>query len=482
MGVDRGRRSNPWRRLGGARSFVLIAVSGCVTTSNTTSSLPKEMPALAKPVLTGNAQPSSEKEGGGVRQVATSATTSQAEGPSIPPAPAEYPIDLTTALRLAEVENPRIAAARQRIGEALAVQQGARALLLPTLNAGTSFNHHSGDLQRTSGGILDVNRQSLYFGGGAGAVGTGTVTVPAVNIASPLTDAIFEPLAARQLVSGAQFSAAATANTILLEVAELHFELLAAEADLKVRRQTAEQAAEVARLTRAYASAGQGREADAERAATELNLIDVEIRQAEEQVAVVAARLARRLHVDQAVRLRPVASTTETITLIDPTACLPDLIKAALQGRPEMGAKAAGVLAADARHKEEVFRPWLPTIWLGFSGGAFGGGSNLTGIEMGNFAGRTDFDVMAYWTLRNLGLGNRSLQKQRWAQVGQAVADQSRIIAQIRSEVERGLCRCRRDPTASRNHDPTARQRGDRIQRRPQTDSEHGGTSARSGE
>ena len=43
----------------------------------------------------------------------------------------EYPIDLTTALRLAEVENPLIAEARQRIGEALAVQQGARALLLP---------------------------------------------------------------------------------------------------------------------------------------------------------------------------------------------------------------------------------------------------------------------------------------------------------------------------------------------------------------
>ena len=114
-------------------------------------------------------------------------------------------------------------------------------------------------------------RQSLYFGGGAGALAAGTVEVPAVNIFSPLTDAIFEPLAARQQVERARFDASATANQVLLEVAELHFELLAAEADLEVRRESATQEAEVARLTRAYAEAGQGREADAQRAATEFS-------------------------------------------------------------------------------------------------------------------------------------------------------------------------------------------------------------------
>ena len=46
--------------------------------------------------------------------------------PVVPAPEREYPIDLTTALRLAEVENPRIAEARQRIGEALALQLQAR--------------------------------------------------------------------------------------------------------------------------------------------------------------------------------------------------------------------------------------------------------------------------------------------------------------------------------------------------------------------
>jgi outer membrane protein TolC len=354
---------------------------------------------------------------------------------AVPPAEREYPIDLTTSLRLAEVENPLIAAARQQVGEALAVQQGARALLLPSLNVGTNYHGHTGDLQRSSGRILKLDEQSLYFGGGAGAMAAGPAEVPAVSVFSQLTDAVFEPLAARRQVERARFSASATANSILLEVAELYFELLAAEADLRVRQASAAQEAEVARLTRAYANAQQGRDADAERAATELSLIVDEIRQAEEDVAVASARLARRLHLDQAVRLRPAAPAVETLTIVDPGSPLPALIQTALLRRPELGARAAALNAAELHHTQERYRPLLPTVWLGVSGGAFGGGSNLVGQELAHFAGRTDFDVQVFWTLRNLGAGNNALQKRRWAEVGQAVAERSRVIAQVRSEV-----------------------------------------------
>jgi outer membrane protein TolC len=355
--------------------------------------------------------------------------------PSIPPPAGEYPIDLTTALRLAEVENPLIAEARQRISEALALQLGARSLLLPNLNAGVNFHNHTGNVERSSGRILRVNEKSLYFGGGALAYAASPVDVPMVNIFSALTDAIYEPLAARQLVNRARQNASNTARTVLLEVSELHFELLAAEADLRVRRLSAEQEAEVARLTRAYADAGQGRHADAHRALTELSLIQREVRQAEEQVAVAAARLSHRLHLDQSVRVRPIAPAVEMVTLIDPAAPLPDLIRAALQARPDLNAAGANVAFAEVRHQQERHRPLLPTIFVGFSGGVFGGGSNLTGIELGNFAGRTDFDVMAIWTLRNLGMGNLSLIKRRWAEIGVAVGERSRVVASVRTEV-----------------------------------------------
>ena len=355
--------------------------------------------------------------------------------PSVPAPEGEYPIDLTTALRLAESENPRIAEVRQRISEALAVQQGARALLLPTLNVGGNLHDHTGNLQRSSGRILRLNESSLFVGGGAGALAAGSLEVPAVSIFSQLTDAIFEPLVARQRVEASRFDATATANTILLEVAQLHFELLAAEADLRVRRLAAGQAMEVARLTRAYANAKQGREADAERASTELSLIVREVQHAEEEAAVASARLAHRLHLDQSVRVRPIATTAETITLIDPAAPLPELIQTALLQHPAIGARVAAIGAAEARHKQEQYRPLLPTVWVGFGGGAFGGGSNLAPPQLANFAGRTDFDVEVFWTLRNFGIGNLALQKTRLAEVGQAVAERSRMIAEVRSEV-----------------------------------------------
>ena len=147
------------------------------------------------------------------------------------------------------------------------MQLQARVLLLPNLNVGTNLHEHTGNIQRSSGSILNVNQSSLYFGGGAGAIGTRTVQIPAVSVFSPLTEALFEPMAARQRVETARFDASNTANTILLEVAGLHFESLAAEADLRARHQAIRQAEEVVRLTRAYAEAGEGREADAERSA-----------------------------------------------------------------------------------------------------------------------------------------------------------------------------------------------------------------------
>jgi outer membrane protein TolC len=42
---------------------------------------------------------------------------------------------------------------------------------------------------------------------------------------------------------------------------------------------------------------------------------------------------------------------------------------------------------------------------------------------------------MAFWTLRNFGVGNVSLIQQRWAQVGEAVGERSRVIAEARREV-----------------------------------------------
>ena len=57
--------------------------------------------------------------------------------------------------------------ARQRVVEAAALRQLAAAQFLPSLNLGTNYDSHTGNLQQSNGNILSVNRSAVYVGAGA---------------------------------------------------------------------------------------------------------------------------------------------------------------------------------------------------------------------------------------------------------------------------------------------------------------------------
>jgi outer membrane protein TolC len=101
----------------------------------------------------------------------------------------------------------------------------------------------------------------------------------------------------------------------------------------------------------------------------------------------------------------------------------------------------------------------LPTFILGFSAGDFGGGSNQVGYHMGKFGGRTDFDVLAYWTFRNLGFGNLATARRRRAEVGEAEAERILAVNQVRDQVAEALATARarwRDVEVARRQLATA--------------------------
>ena len=179
-----------------------------------------------------------------------------------------YPIDLPTALRLADDQNPEIAEARVAIIAASAQQLAAYGILMPTLNAGTSYHGHSGNLERSTGQILNVSQQSVNIGAGIRSISAETISIPGVNIFAALTDAIYNPLATHQTLVGSRFNAAATANSVLLEVSTLYLELLGAQAELGSWRASSTEADEVAKIVIDYFLTGQGRKADADRADT----------------------------------------------------------------------------------------------------------------------------------------------------------------------------------------------------------------------
>lgn len=346
-----------------------------------------------------------------------------------------FSIDLPAALRLAERKNPTIAIAREAVLRNLAIQQQAQAMLFPTLVAGGNLHIHRGALQRDTGEILRVDSQSLYYGGGAGAVGAGTVGIPAVRIIAPLSDALFEPLVTRQRVAESRFDARATSNTILLDVALRYLALAGAQASLEAYREADSELGRVVNTIRAFVQVGQARKADLDRAQVRALFIRNAMLQAHERVAIASARLAQLLDLDPSVRLQTVSGSLQALQLVDSGYNLRCLIDIAMQNRPELAARSAAVEANRARLQEEQMRPWFPVISAGYSAGEFGGGSNLAPYRFDQFAPRDDFDVWAVWTLQNAGLGNLSRQRTRRAELDQAMSDRVRVVNRVQEEV-----------------------------------------------
>ena len=105
---------------------------------------------------------------------------------------------------------------------------------------------------------------------GAGAIGAGTVAIPGVVWNAQISELIFNNLIAQQAVVQRGFGLEVTRNDVLLQVAVAYQELLRAEGTRAVAIKNRDDTKEVARITAAYAKSGQGRQADADRAATEL--------------------------------------------------------------------------------------------------------------------------------------------------------------------------------------------------------------------
>ena len=199
--------------------------------------------------------------------------------------PEVQPIDLDTALRLAGVQNPELNVARQRVLEAVAVRQLAAARFLPSINPGMNYDTHSGNLQQSNGNILSVNRSAVYVGAGSNAVAAGTVNIPGVFLGGNTAVGIFNYLESRQLVRQREFDNIAVRNQVFLRVALAFSELLRSEGRHAVALQAREEAQAIAKLTADYAVTGQGRYADANRAATDLQRREAYIKQVESELS-----------------------------------------------------------------------------------------------------------------------------------------------------------------------------------------------------
>ncbi|HTU26786.1 MAG TPA: TolC family protein [Pirellulales bacterium] len=351
------------------------------------------------------------------------------------------PIDLPSALRLAGVENPQIQIAGQRVIQALADRQLAAAQILPTFNIGGNYDTHSGNVQQSDGNILNVSRSSLYLGAGANAVGTGTVTIPGFVWSLNVSNSIYTFLVSQQNVEAQRFASIAVRNQMLLDVAVAYTELLRAEGSLVIAIRVREDAREVARLTTAYAETGEGRQADANRASSELRRRETDVLEAEGNLISASARLAQLLNLNPAIRLHPNEPAVIPLALVPDPIPLKELIAIAMLKRPELLEQQAAIRAALLALGGAKMLPFSPNVIVGLSGGVFGGGSNLVANRFGSFGGRADADVVGYWSLQNLGVGNAAMINAAASRARQADWRKLQVLDQVRTEVAEAFAR-----------------------------------------
>ena len=171
------------------------------------------------------------------------------------------PIDLANALRLTGATDLDIATARQQILAATADLTPARALWLPSLFYGPTWYRSDGQIQTVTGQVQTIDRSALFLGGTAALAntiqgpppGTGIPSVNGMTAALRISDAIFEPMAARRVLTANQAGLRTATNDALLQVAEAYFDLQGATGRLAIAREATANAEALSAITASYA-------------------------------------------------------------------------------------------------------------------------------------------------------------------------------------------------------------------------------------
>jgi outer membrane protein TolC len=338
------------------------------------------------------------------------------------------PINLPTALKLADARPIDILVASQRIEAAAAQLERARLLWLPTVLVGADYFRHDGQLQDIAGKVFTTSRSSVMVGAGPAAV-------------FAVSDAVYAPLAARQVVRARQANLQAALNDSMLAVAEGYFIVQQARGELAGAAESLRRATELVLRTEKLVAPGLTAAVEVNRAKTELARRKQGVQTAYERWQTASAELTRLLRLAPSAVVEPIEAPHLRVDFIDLAYPVDDLIPVALTNRPELTAQQALVQATLARLRQERIRPLIPSVLLRgnatnpagtLSGGYFGGGVN---DNLSNFNWRHSFDVQLLWEFQNLGFGNRALVKERRAENELAVLELFRVQDHVAAEV-----------------------------------------------
>jgi outer membrane protein TolC len=163
-----------------------------------------------------------------------------------------------------------------------------------------------------------------------------------------------------------------------------------------------------------------------------LALRSSDLHRSQENLAVASSRLVEQIRWNANERLIPAEPNIVPIELVDSGLDKNVLIATALQQRPEISESRQLIAEACERLRREQYAPLVPSVLLGMSYGGMGGG---LGGDLNNYGDRLDADAVAFWEIRNLGLGERAARREASARIDQARARELAELDRVAREV-----------------------------------------------
>jgi outer membrane protein TolC len=337
-----------------------------------------------------------------------------------------YPIDLPTTLRLAGARNLDIQIARQSLAEAEAHRQSAVEQFFPWVAPGIGYHRRDGVAQAVPSGVIsDAHFQSYSPGA--------TLTAQIL-----LGDAIYNSLAAKQLVKVSDQALETQRQNVILSAAQGYFDLVKARALAEVVREAIQVSQEYQRQLHDAVGAGIAFRGDELRVQSQTEHYRVSLEQALEQERVAGVNLAQVLHLDPMVALAAQDTGLNPLTLVTTNAALAALVEQALRSRPELKQSHAFLAASRAAKNGAVYGPLIPSIGAQVFGGGLGGGPDG---GPGNFGAEGDYTVGLTWRIGSGGLFDAGRINASKARMASAELTDAKLKDTIVSQVVASLAR-----------------------------------------
>jgi len=339
-----------------------------------------------------------------------------------------YPIDLPTALRLANAQNLDVQIARESVRQAEAQRTSAVEQFLPWISPGIGYHRRDGVAQASPSGIIGNAAYQSYQPGGS------VIAQVAVG------DAYFNSLSARRLVAASQEGLAAQQQNAVLLASQGYFELLKSKALVNVLQSAISISQNYQNQLHSAVAAGIAFRGDELRVQSQTEHYQLLLRDAVAQQRVAAVDLVRVLHLDPTVDLMARDSDLVPVTVVDTSASPDSLVSRAIHARPELRRAAAVIDASEASRRGAVYGALIPAVGVQGFGGALGGGPDSGRSRV---AGMTDYMLSVGWRLGPGGLFDQGRINAASAQLSTAKLNQQKLRESISAEVLQAVARVR---------------------------------------